>query len=170
MSSVGDTARDVGSRREALRCAIVTVSDTRTLETDETGSEVFRLLEAAGHRIVERTVVPEDPARVALVIRHWISAEIDVLLVNGGRGTWTRDGTIEVIRRFLDREIPGFAQIFTMLAHKQVGSPAMLLEAVAGLAHGKLIFALPEAKWAVDLCMEKLIVPELQRVIAELRT
>jgi molybdenum cofactor biosynthesis protein B len=154
---------------KSARCAIVTVSDTRTLETDESGVEITRRLEAAGHQVVERTVVPDEPARLTLVLRHWLAAEVDLILLNGGTGISSRDGTVEVVEQFLDRPLPGFGEIFRYLSFKQVGAAAMLSRAVGGTASGKLVFALPGSRAAVELAMEQLIVPELGHLLYELR-
>jgi molybdenum cofactor biosynthesis protein B len=154
---------------ESLRSAVITVSDTRTLETDESGAEVSRFLTEAGHQVVERTVVPDEPGRIALVLRHWLASDVDAVILNGGTGIAPRDGTVEVVRQFLDRELPGFGEIFRMLSYKQVGAAAMLSRAVGGIARGKAVFALPGSRRAVGLAMEKLIVPELRHVVYEAR-
>lgn len=152
-----------------LRCAVITVSDTRTLETDESGLEMVRQLEGAGHKVVERTVVPDDAGRIALVLRHWLASDVDAVLLNGGTGIAARDGTVEVVRQFLDRELPGFGELFRMLSYKQVGAAAMLSRASGGVARRKVVFVLPGSRRAVELGMEKLIVPELSHIVYELR-
>ncbi len=154
---------------ECLRCAIITVSDTRTLETDESGVEIAEQLRGAGHQVVERTIVPDEPGRIALVLRHWLASEVDAVLLNGGTGVAARDGTVEVVRQFIDRELAGFGEIFRMLSYKQVGSAAMLSRAVGGIAKGKVVFALPGSRRAVQLGMEKLIVPEIRHILYEVR-
>jgi len=152
-----------------LRCVVITVSDTRTLEMDESGLEMARQLEGAGHRVLERTVVPDDPGRIALVLRHWLASDVDAVLLNGGTGIAARDGTVEVVRQFLDRELPGFGELFRMLSYKQVGAAAMLSRAAGGIARGKAVFVLPGSRRAVGLGMEKLIVPELSHIVYELK-
>jgi molybdenum cofactor biosynthesis protein B len=153
----------------AARCAVITVSDTRTLETDTSGVEITRQLQDAGHRVVERTVVPDEPARLTLVLRHWLAAEVDAVILNGGTGISVRDGTVEVVEQFLDRRLPGFGELFRVLSFQDVGAAAMLSRATGGIACGKVVFALPGSKAAVGLAMEKLIVPELPHLISELR-
>ena len=98
-------------------------------------------LRRAGHKVVEHTVVPVGPGRLSLILRHWLASDVDVVLVNGGTRTRGEEGTIEIVRRFLDREFPAFAPIFSMLSYKEVGSPAVLTRAVAGAAAGKLVRA-----------------------------
>ncbi|HZN59263.1 MAG TPA: molybdenum cofactor biosynthesis protein B [Planctomycetota bacterium] len=162
--------RKQGLERNArLRCAVVTVSDTRTLETDESGLEMAQKLSAAGHEVVERTIVPDEPARIALVLRHWLAADVDAVLLNGGTGIAARDGTVEVVRSFLDRELEGFGELFRMLSYEQVGAAAMLSRALGGVSRGKAVFALPGSRRAVELGMEKLVVPELRHVVFEVR-
>ena len=153
----------------SLRCAVITVSDTRTLETDESGAEIARQLDADGHQVLERTVVPDDPGRIGPVLRHWLAADVDAVLLNGGTGIAARDGTIEVIRQFLDRELSGFGEILRMLSYEQVGAAAMLSRATGGVARGKAVFGLPGSRRAVQLAMEKLIIPELRHIVYEVR-
>ena len=167
--SVEDHQRRALDENESLRSAVITVSDSRTLETDESGLAICRQLANVGHQVLERTVVPDEPGRIAHVLRHWLQADVDAILLNGGTGIAARDGTIEVVRRFLDKEIPGFGELFRMLSFKQVGAAAMLSRAAGGIAQGKAVFALPGSRRAVELAMEKLIVPELRHVIYEAR-
>ena len=152
-----------------LQCAVITVSDTRTLETDHSGQEICRLLEEQRHEVVERTVVPDEPSKVRRVFGHWLTANVDVVLLNGGTGISPRDGTVEVVRESLDRELPGFGEIFRYLSYKQVRAAAMLSRAVGGIAKGKVVFALPGSRKAVILGMEELILPELRHIVFELR-
>jgi molybdenum cofactor biosynthesis protein B len=158
-----------GETLGALRCAVISVSDTRTLETDASGRELARLLEGAGHRVVERTVVPDDPAKITLVLRHWLGAEVEAVLLNGGTGISARDGTVEVVRQFLERELPGFGELFRHLSFEQVGPAAMLSRALGGIASGKAVFLLPGSPRAVVLGMEKLVLPEIRHIVHELR-
>lgn len=154
-------------RIQALACAVITVSDTRSLETDESGQEIARQLKNAGHEVVERTVVPDDPDRIELVLKHWLRADIQAVILNGGTGIARRDGTVEVVRRLLDRELDGFGELFRMLSFEQVGAAAMLSRALGGVAQGKVVFALPGSRKAVELALEKLIIPELRHLVYE---
>jgi molybdopterin adenylyltransferase len=153
-----------------VRCAVITVSDTRTLETDESGKEMVRLLEARGHRAVSRDVVPDEPAQIALALRGRLADPgVDAVLLNGGTGIAARDGTVEVVRAFIDRELQGFGELFRQLSYGQVRAAAMLSRAVGGIAAGKPVFSLPGSRPAVVLGMEELILPELGHLIAEIR-
>ncbi|MBI4587172.1 MAG: molybdenum cofactor biosynthesis protein MoaB [Planctomycetes bacterium] len=152
-----------------VSAGIITVSDTRSLETDGSGLEIERLLKQAGHSPVCRTVVPDEPALIAMELRRQLSAsDIEAIILNGGTGLAARDGTVEVVRHFLDREIPGFGELFRYLSHQEIGSAAMLSRAVAGIAAGKAVFSLPGSPNAVALAMEKLILPELGHILGEL--
>ena len=154
-------------RIEALTCVVITVSDTRTLETDESGKEIVHELVKAGHDVIERTIVPDEPSRIDLVLRHWLKADVQAVILNGGTGISPRDGTVEVVRQLLDRELEGFGELFRMLSFDQVGAAAMLSRALGGIAQGKVVFALPGSRKAVALALEKLIVPELRHIAYE---
>lgn len=160
--------RAKGEELEA-RCAIVTVSDTRTLETDKSGQSIGERLVAANHQVVERTVVPDEAGRLRVVLRHWLEQDLHVVILNGGTGIAGRDGTIEVVREFLDRELPGFGELFRFLSYEEIGAAAMLSRALGGTARGKLLFSLPGSRGAVRLAMDKLIVPELKHLLFELK-
>jgi molybdopterin adenylyltransferase len=149
-------------------CAVLTVSDTRTLETDGGGQAIVAALEAAGHRIVAREIVKDEPVEVGRVLGEWIrDPGIELAITTGGTGISSRDGTVEVVLRYLDKRLDGFGELFRMLSFEEIGSAAMLSRAVAGLAHDTLLFALPGSPAAVRLAMEKLIVPELPHLLFE---
>lgn len=149
-------------------CAVLTVSDSRTPATDGGGSAIVELLEAAGHRIVARDIVRDEALEIGRRLGEWIrDDEIELVLTTGGTGVSSRDGTVEVVERYLDKKLEGFGELFRMLSFEQVGAAAMLSRATAGLAHGTLIFALPGSPAAVRLAMERLIVPELPHLLFE---
>jgi molybdenum cofactor biosynthesis protein B len=139
--------------------AIITVSDTRTLETDGSGETITSLLIAGGHEVVGRTVVPDDSARLASTLDERLAADVDAVILNGGTGVSGRDGTVEAVQRCLDR----------YLSYEEIGAAAILSRAVGGVARGKIVFSLPGSRGAVRLAMEKLIIPELPHLIHELR-
>jgi molybdenum cofactor biosynthesis protein B len=158
--------------QEALasaRVAIITVSDTRTLESDETGLAIAALLEGAGHEVLARTIVPDEAGPISHVLRHWLASDADAVILNGGTGIAARDGTVEVVRCFLDKELEGFGELFRALSFHQVGAAAMLSRAVAGIARGKAVFSLPGSRKAAHLAMESLILPELRHIVFEVR-
>lgn len=151
-------------------CAVLTVSDTRTEATDEGGRRVVEALEAAGHRVVDREIVPDEPDRIAARLSAWLeSGGYDLIVTTGGTGVARRDTTVEVVDRLLDKRLDGFGEIFRMLSYREIGAAAMLSRALAGTVGGTAVFALPGSKAAVRLAMEELVVPELPHLLRELR-
>jgi molybdenum cofactor biosynthesis protein B len=156
--------------RIAARCAVLTLSDTRTAETDKSGRRVRELLEADGHAVAHYQILPDEPQRLAPELGALLSrADVDAILTNGGTGVARRDQTIGVVERALDLPLPGFGELFRMLSWQQIGSGAMLSRAAGGVARGKLLFAMPGSTAAVELALTKLILPELRHLLHELR-
>jgi molybdenum cofactor biosynthesis protein B len=154
----------------SARCAVVTLSDTRTQETDTSGQLIQQLLTAAGHTIAHYAIVPDDPTQLAPLLEQLLTdANIDNILTNGGTGISRRDQTIDVIEKAIDHSLPGFGELFRMLSYQQIGSGALLSRATGGIARGKPIFAMPGSTKAVELAMVKLILPEMGHLIFELR-
>jgi molybdopterin adenylyltransferase len=152
------------------RCAIVTLSDTRTAETDKSGQKIRELLEGAGHTVGDYQLIPDDPARLEPLIHQLLAnAAIDSVITNGGTGVSRRDQTIGAIEKLVEQPLPGFGELFRMLSYEQIASGAMLSRAIGGIARGKPVFALPGSTKAVELAMTKLILPELGHLLAELR-
>lgn len=155
-----------GDRRG--RCAVLTVSDTRSKHDDGGGPIIVHALESAGHHVVAYQIVKDDVVLISSRLRQWIADEdIDLICTTGGTGISGRDTTIEAVERLLDKPIVGFGELFRMLSYDQVGSAAMLSRAVAGLADDTFIFAMPGSTKAVQLAMQKLIVPELSHLLWE---
>jgi molybdenum cofactor biosynthesis protein B len=151
------------------RCAIVTLSDTRTEARDKSGARIKELLSENHHSVVAYTLIPDDPARLNSLLTELVSrSDIDVILTNGGTGISKRDQTIGVIEKRITQPLPGFGELFRMLSYEQIGSGAMLSRAVGGIVNGKLIFAMPGSTKAVELAMTKLILPELKHLLMEL--
>jgi molybdenum cofactor biosynthesis protein B len=151
-----------------IRCAVLTISDTRTADTDTSGRAIVELLEAAGHRIAERAIVRDEPADV----HAWVSTQIgrvDAIITTGGTGITSRDSTCEAIESLIDKRLAGFGELFRSLSYQEIGSAAMLTRAVGGVVRGTAIFVLPGSEHAVRLGMNKLIVPELGHLVRELR-
>jgi molybdenum cofactor biosynthesis protein B len=158
------------SKEIVARCAVVTLSDTRTEETDTSGQLIRRLLGEAGHEVVRYEVLREDPGAFAGRLLALVAdGEVDVLLTNGGTGIARRDHTLGAVERMLDQGLPGFGELFRMLSWEQIGAGAMLSRAVGGICRGKPVFAMPGSTKAVELAMTKLIVPELRHILWELR-
>jgi molybdenum cofactor biosynthesis protein B len=154
----------------AARCAVVTLSDTRTAETDKSGRRIRELLEADGHAVAHYQILPDDPERLGGELASLLSrADVDAILTNGGTGISRRDQTIAVIERAITLPLPGFGELFRMLSWDQIGSGAMLSRAAGGIAGNKLLFAMPGSTAAAELATTKLILPELRHLIHELR-
>lgn len=148
--------------------AIVTVSDTRTPETDTSGQIIRTLAEAAGHRVVGHRIVKDEPVQVEDALEEFTKTEARLIIFNGGTGISQRDRTYDVISRKLEKTLPGFGEIFRMLSYDQVGAAAMLSRATAGVYRNKVIFSTPGSPDAVRLAVEKLILPEIQHLAWEL--
>jgi molybdenum cofactor biosynthesis protein B len=148
--------------------AVVTVSDTRTPETDTGGDRVAELLAAAGHPVVSREIVPDSAERIAAATRACLARdEVRAVILTGGTGVAPRDGTPEAVEPLLERLVPGFGELFRTLSYEDIGSAALLSRALAGLVGGKLVFVLPGSRGAVKLAMERLILPEIGHLAAE---
>jgi molybdenum cofactor biosynthesis protein B len=148
--------------------AVVTVSDTRTPETDTGGDRVAELLAAAGHPVVSREIVPDSAERIAAATRACLARdEVRAVILTGGTGVAPRDVTPEAVEPLLERVVPGFGELFRTLSYEDIGSAALLSRALAGLVGGKLVFVLPGSRGAVKLAMERLILPEIGHLAAE---
>jgi molybdopterin adenylyltransferase len=169
MSQSSETHRRKAADRGPVSVAILTVSDSRTPEDDTNGAYLRVRIAAAGHRLVDYRVVRDDPGAVTDTIAALADAgEARVVLVNGGTGISRRDRTFDAVRPLLEKEIPGFGELFRMLSWEQVGSAAMLSRATAGVHRGMIVFSTPGSPAAVRLAWEKLIEPELKHLVWEL--
>ena len=157
------------SRGQIARCAIVTLSDTRTADTDTSGKKITSLLLEQSHSVIVTHLIKDDPAQLRELLEQLLaSKEVDIILTNGGTGISRRDQTIRVIEEVIDLPLPGFGELFRMLSYQQIGSGAMLSRALGGIAKNKLLFAMPGSTNAVELAMTKLILPELGHLLREI--
>jgi molybdenum cofactor biosynthesis protein B len=148
--------------------AVVTVSDTRGPASDASGALAVELLEAAGHPVVLREIVRDEPEEIRAVVRRALAhAEVRAVVLTGGTGIAPRDVTPETLEPLLERTIPGFGELFRALSYQEIGSAALLSRALAGLAAGRVVFALPGSRAAVRLALEKLVLPELGHLAGE---
>ena len=153
-----------------VRCAVVTLSDTRDETSDTSGRTIRTLLEQHGHTVARYAILPDDPQRLGALLDELLNdPTVDAVLTNGGTGISRRDATIAVVESKLATALPGFGELFRMLSWDQIGSGAMLSRAAGGVAGGKLLFAMPGSTKAVELAMTKLILPELKHLLHELR-
>ncbi len=152
-------------RREspkALTLAVLTVSDTRTEATDGTGPTIVRMAEDAGHTVAAYRVVPDEASVIAAALAAWLEDRgLMAVVVNGGTGVAPRDVTIEAVRPLLDKELPGFGELFRALSFEEIGAAAYLSRALCGTARGKAIYCVPGSTEAASLAMERLILPEM---------
>ena len=150
--------------------AVITGSDTRTLETDTGGGLVAELLGGAGHPVALREIVADEPDAIASALETALESDgVRAVIFTGGTGVAPRDRTPESVAPLLEREIPGFGELFRALSYEEIGSAALLSRATAGLARGCVVFVLPGSRGAVRLGMEKLILPELGHLAGEAR-
>lgn len=154
-----------------IYCLIITVSDTRTNETDKSGKIISSLLEENGHKVIERTIVKDEQEEIRSAIQRGIAAsDVDAVLLNGGTGISKRDVTYEVVEGVLEKELAGFGELFRMISYTDdIGTPAMLSRAIGGVTRETAIFAMPGSSGAVKLAMSKLLIPELPHIVRELR-
>jgi molybdopterin adenylyltransferase len=168
---VGAQEHERRARAEApstIRCGVITISDTRTPETDTSGAAIRSALEGAGHTIVRYAVARDEPAEIVALVRELAAAGCQAILTNGGTGIARRDSTFEAIDGLLEKRLPGFGELFRMLSYADIGPAAMLSRATAGTFGEALIFCLPGSTGAVRLGMEKLILPELPHLVWEI--
>jgi molybdopterin adenylyltransferase len=154
-----------------VNCMVITVSDTRTKETDKSGNTMISLLLEHGHKILEYEIVKDETDAIrSAVMAGCNNPELDVVLTNGGTGIAKRDVTIETVQEIIEKEIVGFGELFRMLSYTEdIGSSAILSRAIAGVALNTAIFSTPGSTGAVKLAMNKLIIPELGHIVREIK-
>jgi molybdenum cofactor biosynthesis protein B len=157
----------IAAQQGPVPIAIVTVSDSRTPETDSNAAYLREHITAAGHQVVAYRLIKDEPDQVASVLDELAASEARVILFNGGTGISPRDGTFDVLSRKLEKTLPGFGELFRMLSYEQVGAAAMLSRATAGVYRQKVIVSTPGSPAAVQLAWEKLIAPELAHLAWE---
>jgi molybdopterin adenylyltransferase len=146
---------------------IVTVSDSRTPETDTNAQYLKPAIEALGHVVSGYELIRDEPADVERVLNTFAASDARLIMFNGGTGIAPRDTTYDVLARMIEKPMPGFGEIFRMLSYEQVGAAAMLSRATAGVYRGKLVISTPGSNAAVRLAWEKLIAPELKHLAWE---
>jgi molybdopterin adenylyltransferase len=155
---------------ERVRVAVLTISDTRTPETDTGGNVIVDSMQKAGHEIVHREIVKDDALRIKKILEGLLAdAAVDAVITTGGTGISARDATYEVVAQMLDKKLDGFGELFRVLSYEEVGAAAILSRAIAGAAGLKFVACLPGSTNAVRLAMEKLLVPEIPHIVFELR-
>ena len=154
------------AQQMTVRCAVVTVSDTRTEETDRSGSLIRQRLKNGGHEVTFYQIIPDEPALIAELVTG-LAGKVDAALFTGGTGISARDQTADVLQDHFDKKLPGFGELFRMLSYEEIGAGAMLSRATAGVHNDTLYFAMPGSLNAVKLAMDELILPELRHLAWE---
>lgn len=157
--------------KTSVRCKVITVSDTRDMETDKSGKLAIQLIEQYGHQVADYEIVKDHQLTIRESIEKGIgNRDIEAIILNGGTGIAFRDVTIETVESLFEKQMPGFGEIFRMLSYTEdIGSAAILSRATAGVAKKTLIFSVPGSSGAVRLAVEKLIAPELSHAVYEVR-
>ncbi|SLM49774.1 Molybdenum cofactor biosynthesis protein B [Nitrospira japonica] len=153
-----------------IGCMVITCSDTRTRDTDTSGRRIMHLLKDAGHTIVDYYIVKDEPAKIKAKIKAGTANKrIHAIIINGGTGISRRDSTFEAVDGMLEKRLDGFGEVFRYLTYQEIGSPAIMSRATAGIIKGRVLFSTPGSENAVRLAMEKLILPELGHILQQLR-
>lgn len=167
MNKGADDHREFAGRGP-VTLALVTVSDTRTIETDTNYHYLHGRLSALGHEIAAYRIIKDEPDQVAAVLEEYASLpDVRLILFNGGTGISPRDTTYDVVSRMLEKTLPGFGELFRMLSYEEVGAAAMLSRATAGVYKNTLVFSMPGSPNAVQTAVEKLILPEINHLAWE---
>lgn len=152
-----------------VRCAVLTVSDTRGEAEDKSGRHIRDVLAAAGHEVVLYKIVKDEPEQIQAALREVAAGKsAQAVLINGGTGIAPRDRTPEAVEAMFEKKLDGFGEIFRVLSYEEIGPAAMLSRAAAGTYSGMVVFAMPGSTAAVRLAMEKLILPEIGHLIYEM--
>ncbi len=169
MSDVAATPREHKTQApRSVGCWVVTISDTKTPETDTSGAVIRELLTAAGHHVVGATIVKDEPAEVQRVVREACQDErVQAVILTGGTGITSRDSTFEAIEALLDKRLPGFGELFRMLSYQEIGAAAMLSRAQLGIHARRIVVSLPGSPQACRLALDKLLIPELPHLVRE---
>jgi len=153
--------------RRAIRVLTVTVSDSRSTGSDESGQRLKALLEGAGFTLVAHRIVADEPALIRRIVRELSEQDLaDALVTTGGTGIAPRDQTYEALEPLLEKRLDGFGEAFRRLSWDEVGPRSVLSRAVAGVISGRFVVALPGSPRAVTLAVEKLVIPLLEHAVA----
>jgi molybdopterin adenylyltransferase len=159
--------KELAKQEGPIGVCLVTVSDTRTVETDANGKYLRAELEAMGHVVSLYRIIKDEPSQVEAVLDECAETGCRLVLFNGGTGISPRDTTFDVLSRKLEKTLPGFGELFRMFSYQEVGAAAMLSRATAGTYRGKVVFSTPGSTNAVEVAWKKLIQPELEHLAWE---
>jgi molybdenum cofactor biosynthesis protein B len=155
---------------DSVTACVLTVSDSRSLDSDRSGKLIQEKLEAKGHRVAERGIVRDEPKDIRReVLRAIARSEVDVVIVTGGTGVSPRDVTPDTVEPLLEKVLHGYGELFRALSFQEIGAASILSRAVAGTLRGTAVFVTPGSTGAVRLAMDRLILPELTHLVGQLR-
>jgi molybdenum cofactor biosynthesis protein B len=153
----------------SIGCVVITCSDTRTIDTDTSGQLIQRLLKDHGHTLVAYHLVTDEPSKIKATIKAAVAnKKVQAIIINGGTGIARRDSTFEAVDGLLEKRLDGFGEVFRYLTYQEIGSPAIMSRATAGIIKGRVLFSTPGSENAVRLAMEKLVLPELGHIVQQL--
>ena len=153
----------------SIGCFVLTISDSKTPETDTSGNLIRELLTGAGHTVVGHAIAKDEPVQVTAIIREGCAnPALQAFILTGGTGVTSRDSTFEAVEALLDKRLTGFGELFRMLSYPEIGAAAMLSRAQAGVVSRRALFSLPGSPNACRLALEKLILPELGHLLREI--
>ena len=168
MSASSQQHREAAAKKGPVRVAVVTVSDTRTRDNDAGGDLIVERIQNAGHEVVFRTIEKDEPEQIGSLLDQITNdTSVQLILLTGGTGISARDTTFDALSRKLEKVLPGFGELFRALSFGEVGAAAMLSRAIAGTYRGCIVFSMPGSPNAVQLAMDKLILPEIQHLVWE---
>ena len=154
---------------KSIGCMVITCSDTRTPDTDTSGQLIQKLLKEQGHTVAAYHLVKDEPSKIKAKIKAAVTnKKIQAVIITGGTGISRRDSTFEAVDAMLEKRLDGFGEVFRYLTYQEIGSPAIMSRATAGIIKGRVLFSTPGSENAVRLAMEKLILPELGHLVKEL--
>ncbi len=149
--------------------AVLTISDSRSMDDDTSGNLICSLLGEHGHKVMERRVVPDERQAITHAILELVTNDhISVVLTTGGTGVSKRDVTIEALRPLMQKELPGFGELFRYLGFKEIGSATILSRATAGIIDATVVFVMPGSVAAVELAMTRIVLPEIGHLVFEI--
>ncbi len=153
---------------DVVTCGVLTVSDTRTEETDTSGKLIVNMLCDSGHKVPFYRIVQDEPAQIrASLLEACANPEVQVVISNGGTGITRRDTTYDVVVSILEKEMPGFGELFRAVSFEEIGTAAMLTRATAGTCRDTIIMTLPGSGNACRTGLEKIILPEISHMVRE---
>lgn len=168
MNTVPDSHR--AGAPAAVRCAVLTISDTRTEQTDRGGNTLCDHLQSRRHEIVARAICRDEATLIREQLKRWQHAlDPDAILLTGGTGLTPRDQTFETLNALIDKPLPGYGELFRWLSFQQIGPAAMLSRAIGGLIGTTVVLSMPGSPAAVDLAMQQIILPELGHLVQQAR-